>query len=407
MDDMEIFTNEIYEMPIAMSTHGLVTANENGVQTAESFMEHITLFDVELTKRDVPRPVVLLSDSHSSRKDTRVLELCKQLQIRLFFEPADTSGFLQALDQINKQCHERYKKEKNRFKRSRTLNHGTDSLNTADFLSILARMWPHWSCPSDRVRSFERVGITQQIINTADIDRSKFVIEKPAPPPPPLNITPESPVGVRKNSAEYWQGKFKSALGIIKELTDTEVGPKAAGVLEVQVVQRKKNLSQRRITEGHGSVSMQNLLEKRKAQEQERENEEAAKKRRVDEREEKKAADVKAKEELVAKFKACLPCCTCAPAAPTEPPADESPETNDENTSDVSHSKGGRKRKRPNKDMPQPMFEKPAPLPVAAPPPPPPPPYQCPMAAYHLCPHCGDLKKVKCRKAECKAKEES
>ena len=25
----------------------------------------------------------------------------------------------------------------------------------------------------------------------------------------------------------------------------------------------------------------------------------------------------------------------------------------------------------------------------------------------HLCPHCGDLKKVKCRKAECKAKEGS
>ena len=130
-----------------------------------------------------------------------------------------------------------------------------------------------------------------------------------------------------------------------------------------QVVQRKKNLSLRRITEGHGSVSMQNLLETRKAQEQEREDEEAAKTRPVDEREEKKAADAKAKEELVAKFKACLPFCTCAPA-PTEPPADESPETNDENTPDVSHLKAGRcgrKRKRPNKDMPQPMFEKPAP----------------------------------------------
>ena len=85
-----------------------------------------------------------------------------------------------------------------------------------------------------------------------------------------------------------------------------------------------------------------------------------------------------------------------------ESSAEETPVTNDENDPTVSFSKCGRKRTRTTKEMPSAKL---APPPVTASPPPPP--YQCPMAGFHLCPHCGDVKKVKCRKAECKAKSDA
>ena len=41
------------------------------------------------------------------------------------------------------------------------------------------------------------------------------------------------------------------------------MGPKAAGILEPEVVQRKKSASCKRITDGHGSATLSKLLEMR------------------------------------------------------------------------------------------------------------------------------------------------
>mmetsp|Transcript_22501 Transcript_22501/g.89346 ORF Transcript_22501/g.89346 Transcript_22501/m.89346 type:complete len:163 (+) Transcript_22501:5421-5909(+) len=76
------------------------------------------MLDKELTARGTERPVVVLSDSHTSRKATVVLEFAKGIGSRFHFEPPHSSGFLQALDQYNKMFHEAYTKEKNKYRPS-------------------------------------------------------------------------------------------------------------------------------------------------------------------------------------------------------------------------------------------------------------------------------------------------
>ena len=104
-----------------ISTHGLLTINESGVQTESSLIEALKMLVKELKERKVQFPVVLLSDSHASRKGEKVLAFARKNGIRFFFEPSNTSGWLQALDQFNKKFHERYKKAKQRYKKTRQL----------------------------------------------------------------------------------------------------------------------------------------------------------------------------------------------------------------------------------------------------------------------------------------------
>ena len=112
-------------------------------QTAKSVVESNRVLDKELTERGVPRPVVILTENLSSRKDEAVLNFCQEVGIRQFFELPDTSGFLQASSslprlslplylcsvafsncrsydagpgQINKKCHKAYIKAKKRCK---------------------------------------------------------------------------------------------------------------------------------------------------------------------------------------------------------------------------------------------------------------------------------------------------
>ena len=59
-------------------------------------LESNRVLDKELTERGVPRPVVILTENLSSRKDEAVLNFCQEVGIRQFFELPDTSGFLQA-----------------------------------------------------------------------------------------------------------------------------------------------------------------------------------------------------------------------------------------------------------------------------------------------------------------------
>ena len=68
-------------------------------QTAKSVLDSNRVLDKELkelTERGVPRPVVILTENISSRKDEAVLNFFQEVGIRQFFELPDTSGFLQA-----------------------------------------------------------------------------------------------------------------------------------------------------------------------------------------------------------------------------------------------------------------------------------------------------------------------
>ena len=122
------------------SSFGLLSTNECGVQTEATCLQAYMMLDRELTQRNIPRPVVMLTDNHASRKGESVLDFCVgpcerhgldgditapcTCRIRQHFEPTAasnlfssfflsrfefgcqnrpgaSSGFLQALDQLN------------------------------------------------------------------------------------------------------------------------------------------------------------------------------------------------------------------------------------------------------------------------------------------------------------------
>ena len=89
------FDKKINEQ-FGVSTYGLISTTEHGVQTGSSLLEVYRMLDKELTDRRVPRPVVMLTDAHASRQDEDVLEFCREVQIRQFAEPPATSGWAQA-----------------------------------------------------------------------------------------------------------------------------------------------------------------------------------------------------------------------------------------------------------------------------------------------------------------------
>ena len=115
IDEFASFDNKICEQ-FGVSTHGLISTTEHGVQTGASLLAAYKMLDRELSMRGVPRPVCMLTDAHASRQDEEVLEFCREVRIREFAEPPATSQWAQALDQYNKMFHERYNKERHRYK---------------------------------------------------------------------------------------------------------------------------------------------------------------------------------------------------------------------------------------------------------------------------------------------------
>jgi len=343
----DYFTSKIYEEKFMMcSTHCLVSTTEKGVQTAVTLLECMKLLDEELTLRKVPRPVVICSDNHASRKDEVLLQWCADHGIRLFFELANTSGFLQALDQFNKKYHEAYKKEKKRYKAAlRDEGVSDPQLDLADFLQINAEIWNTWWSPSDRRTSFRRVGILQNRIDATKVNREKFHF--PLPPPvakKEVLLVAASPEGLAKGGQAYYKAKFECQLEITKDVYETEVGPKEAGILVPEVVQRKRSAGCKRITDGHGSATLSKLLELRKTNRMAAEAEVMRKGNAAQERADRKAASNDAAMAELELWRACLGVCVCAP-----------PE-------------GG----------------------------------PCPMASLVLCPYCDTLKKRACGVRSCK-----
>jgi hypothetical protein len=187
------------------SSHGLISTNECGVQTEATCLQAYKMLDCELTQRNIPRPVVMLTDNHASRKGESVLDFCVgpferhgfdgditapcTCRIRQHFEPGASSGFLQALDQYNKKFHEAYTKERKRFQEQQRLEGRSETLNTSNFLSIVCDIWPFWSNPSDRRSAFKKVGILQHRLASDLVDRSKFTaVMKPPPPVSPSGL---------------------------------------------------------------------------------------------------------------------------------------------------------------------------------------------------------------------------
>ena len=114
IDELELFDDTIFER-FMYSSFGLISTTAKGVQTEESCLQAYKMLDRELTARNVPRSVMMLTGSHASRKGERVLQFCSGVGIRQHFEPSQSYDLLQALDQFNKKFHEAYSKERKRY----------------------------------------------------------------------------------------------------------------------------------------------------------------------------------------------------------------------------------------------------------------------------------------------------
>ena len=64
-----------------------ISTTECGYQKGESMLQLYKQFDEVLTKENVKRPVMVMTDGHSSRFDIDLLKFCDEKQIVQFWSP--------------------------------------------------------------------------------------------------------------------------------------------------------------------------------------------------------------------------------------------------------------------------------------------------------------------------------
>ena len=110
--DQRSFDNAI-DLQHYQSRYMIIDTTQKGMQTCASFLEWMKWLKEQIQARSeaevarggtrIELPVVVMLDNHASRFSKEVLEASNgaapPLGIRLFTEPPNTSGFLQALDQ--------------------------------------------------------------------------------------------------------------------------------------------------------------------------------------------------------------------------------------------------------------------------------------------------------------------
>ncbi|KAK3265864.1 hypothetical protein CYMTET_25482 [Cymbomonas tetramitiformis] len=380
----DTFTNEIREGE-KVSTYGIVTVNECGVQNEHSLNARYKVLINELEHRGVPFPVVELTDNHASRYSEMVMITAEGGGIRQFSEKPNSSGFLQALDQINRKFHVEFAKGERELKHARraefqALAHRTDpdrvvdisevKLNMTDAFTIISMIWFCWCTVMDRITAFRKVGITQAMCDPSLVNRSSFVFSPPAPPPklvtPPLVEELPSPE-VRKGSLEYYKLKYYDARNLANEWQTFETTPFQQGLLEPMVMPAPPPKPDRgRLEEQPGSFLINGIRAKKRER---RENDEAVQEQRQRDRDlaerlkaEREEAARAAQQQAVdgrAKLEArlwekCTPVCTCACRGV------------------ILFVAGER--------------------------------VHCPIKGFKKCPFCLEIKKSICGKKECKAK---
>lgn len=241
----EKITDSIFE-PTMISTYGLHSTTDCGIQTGKSLLERLKLLVVELEARGTQFPVVLVCDDHSSREDQDVMDFCEGKgkfkgsghRIWLCTEPPATSGHHQPLDQYNKKAHEAYK-------RGLKLWHAkygeTAHVDLHAFFEIVMGFWYDWSTADARRDSFRKCGISHKLCPD-QIDRSRWpgvceaqallsISDAQAPElfevKEPEHTETCSPTGSVAAQLEYWKALCSSQASVIVALKETPALPTA------------------------------------------------------------------------------------------------------------------------------------------------------------------------------------
>jgi hypothetical protein len=308
-DTLGIFDQRICEFT-KVSSYGMLTTNDHGVQTGISLIAWLHMFKLELIHRGVPSPIVILSDNHSSREVREVMNwlvdnsyenypedpyytnvpsaFLEQYKLNypmhMCTEPSNSSGFLQALDQLNRKWHEAYKRGIVQMRYDQQNEKLVISLDM--FFEIVCMYWFNWCNVLDRQAAFRRVGITR-VLNSALDDRSKFhdrhentiaVLESqamhnyqvseggsvmPIPAKNPTAFQPMSPpesLGYGKGTLEYYKYEFEDCVNrVIPNFQMTPAMPSDVDILKPAPVQVRKSAVRHKVTGAHGSFELRDL----------------------------------------------------------------------------------------------------------------------------------------------------
>ena len=283
----------------------LVSSTESGYQDGKSLLDSYKTFDKYLTKHNVERPVVILSDGHSSRFNDEVLRILRLNLMFLFLGPPFTTSVTQMLDQVNQALHSRYREVKNDV----FTPHCT--INREGFMTILADVWSTWATSLSLQKAGKRVGISTTGLSVEWMQKEKFaqaeaVIEQEIPPPSTptssrdLSII-ESPADERRGSAAYYKKKFLKAQKIIGDLQNESITlEEIPGLLKVSKVKPKETSKNTRLTQVCGSMEGKKVLELT----------EQLKIKKVDQDQARMAAGEKKRMDIEAFFK-CKDKCVC------------------------------------------------------------------------------------------------
>ena len=249
----------------------VVSTTQKGVQDHKSLLKFYQQFDEYLVQNKIQKPVVVLSDGHSSRFESKVFHFLCDKDIRLFISPPDTTSVTQLLDQVNKSLHEAYR---NRKKELYSLS---DRIGIKEFMTVLSDIWPNWVTSASLVKAAKRVGITESGLDVEYMQTEKFEqaeLLQTCDANTSLNSSVlsdrsnkslvQSPAKCRSGSKEYWKAKCQNAEDIINKLVNEHISlDEVPSLFQYQQVTKQTITSTKkkvRVTQMHGSMCNEEAL---------------------------------------------------------------------------------------------------------------------------------------------------
>lgn len=279
------FDSQIYPLDMK-STFCLMSKTANGVQTQESFMQFLRGLRTQVEayskmeeisgRPPITFPIWLGTDNHTSRFSAEVLEACtpmaaNELGIRLFFEEAKTSQFLQPPDQVTKLCHQAYTRGKKLYQKLHKKVYGAEAkITIVEFTEIWGGCrelgyegaWFSWCNAQILLDAWRRCGWLGCLIAPEEIDRTSFIDQQPKPPPEDAPPTPKrltfeeactTPPDVRSGTLAAEKAKNAQMKTYIEQNTHAPFDPVAAGLLVPKVKEPTKRARDKtRIDESEG-----------------------------------------------------------------------------------------------------------------------------------------------------------
>ena len=237
----------------------LVSTTESGMQNHQSLLAFYKHFNKYLTETGVKKPVVIVTDGHSSRFDTSVLEFLRDNGIHLFIGPPD-----------NRALHHHYRNVKGElFNNTMTIDRKAFMLTC-----ILTEVWKVWAPSAAIVNAARKVGVTPDGLDVNLMQQDKFEqaerciettenLTTPQPSTSGSHQAGASPQNIRHGSAGYWKHKYEKALYLINDMSEQHLRIEdIPGFLHISKVKPKEEKTKAiRVTQVHGSMEGKKILE--------------------------------------------------------------------------------------------------------------------------------------------------